>query len=368
MQEKLTINDIARLAGVSKATVSRVLNHNPSVDPALSERVLRIIEEHGFTPNITARGLAGGRTRLIGVLTPPLTWPAVPEIVRGVAEYIEDTSYEIVLYSISFERDHTDVLDRILAMRLVSGLLAILPGHLSRTLIDRSHHGLPLVMIDDQEEPSAIPWVGIDNLSSAYTATRHLLALGHRRIAHILGPTSYYCVMERYQGYRQALAEAGVAIDPALVFQGNFDIASGRQCAAQVFARDRSAWPSAIFASNDQMAYGILEIAKQEHIRVPEDIAVVGFDDNMLSAYVRPPLTTIHQPFTEMGRTAGQILLTMIEPNHPIAQAHAKRYGELGISPQGTDLETHQPIHIQLPTSIVIRASSGALQPMQASP
>jgi LacI family transcriptional regulator len=128
MQDKLTINDIARLAGVSKATVSRVLNHNSSVDPTLSERVRRIVEEYGFVPNVTARGLAGGRTRLIGVLAPPLTWPAVPEIMRGVADYIEDTSYEVVLYSINFERDHADVLDRILALRMVSGLLAILQG------------------------------------------------------------------------------------------------------------------------------------------------------------------------------------------------------------------------------------------------
>src|SRR5215469_8627501 len=227
MQDKLTINDIARLAGVSKATVSRVLNQNPTVDAELSERVKRIIEAYGFVPNVTARGLAGGRTRLIGVLAPPLTWPAVPEILRGVAEYIEDTAYEVVLYSITFERDHADVLDRILALRMVSGLLAILPGKLARHLIDHSQHGLPLVMIDDQEEPSNIPWVGIDNRSSAYAATRYLLDLGHRRIAHLLGPTSYYCVMERYQGYCQALREVAITPDPALVLQGEFDAPAG---------------------------------------------------------------------------------------------------------------------------------------------
>jgi len=289
MQDKLTINDIARLAGVSKATVSRVLNQNPTVDAELSERVKRIIEAYGFVPNVTARGLAGGRTRLIGVLAPPLTWPAVPEILRGVAEYIEDTAYEVVLYSITFERDHADVLDRILALRMVSGLLAILPGKLARHLIDHSHHGLPLVMIDDQEEPSNIPWVGIDNRSSAYAATRYLLDLGHRRIAHLLGPTSYYCVMERYQGYCQALREAAITPDPALVLQGEFDAASGRRCAARIFARDRQDWPTAIFAGNDQMAYGILEVAEQWGVQVPEEVAVVGFDDN-------PPTCDLHSP------------------------------------------------------------------------
>ncbi len=359
MQEKLTINDIARLAGVSKATVSRVLNDNPTVDPDLRERVQRIVEEYGFVPNVTARGLAGGRTRLIGVLAPPLTWPAVPEIMRGVAEYIEDTSYEVVLYSINFERDHADVLDRILALRMVSGLLAILPGQLARHLIDRAHHGLPLVMIDDQEEPSAIPWVGIDNQSSAYIATRHLLDLGHRRIAHVLGPKSYYCVMERYQGFCQALQEAGLAPDPALLLQGEFDVASGRRCAAHIFARDRQDWPTAVFAGNDQMAYGILEIAEQSGVRVPDDIAVVGFDDNLLSAYMRPPLTTMHQPFIEMGRKAGEILLTMIEPDHLITTQQQKGGDQHPAPVDQADLAAGQPPRIRLPTNLIVRESTG---------
>jgi LacI family transcriptional regulator len=357
MQDKLTINDIARLAGVSKATVSRVLNQNPTVDAELSERVRRIVEEYGFVPNVTARGLAGGRTRLIGVLAPPLTWPAVPEIMRGVAEYIEDTLYEVVLYSINFERDHADVLDRILALRMVSGLLAILPGKLARHLIDQSNHGLPLVMIDDQEEPANIPWVGIDNRSSAYMATHYLLELGHRRIAHVLGPKGYYCVMERYQGFCQALHGAELAPDPALVLQGEFDVASGRECAALLFSRDRQDWPTAIFAGNDQMAYGILEVAEQWGVRVPEDVAIVGFDDNLLSAYMRPPLTTVRQPFIEMGRIAGEILLTMIEPDHHLAIEQQKGVDTAATARSFGDPPV-PPARIQLPTSLIVRESS----------
>src|SRR5271166_3439474 len=128
MHEKITIQDIARLAGVSKATVSRVLNHYPSVSPAVKERVMRIVQEYDFVPNAVATGLAGGKTHLVGVLSPPLTWAGTSEMLRGIAEYIEDTSYELVLYSIRFERNHVDILDRILAMRMLSGLIAILPG------------------------------------------------------------------------------------------------------------------------------------------------------------------------------------------------------------------------------------------------
>lgn len=367
MQEKLTIQDIAHLAGVSKATVSRVLNHNPSVNAELSERVTRIIQEHNFVPNATATGLAGGRVHLIGVLAPPLTWPAVPAILGGVASYIENTPYEMVLYSISNERNHSDVLDRILAMRMISGLLAIYPGALSQHLAARFQQGLPLVMIDDQEKPGCIPWVGINNVESAYEATAHLLQLGYRRIAHILGHQNYYCTSERLQGYYQALQDAGITPDPALLLQGNFETSSGRQCAATLFSRDKSAWPDAIFVGNDQMAYGVLEVAEQQGIRIPEDIAVIGFDDNIFSAHKRPPLTTIRQPFAEMGNKACEILLTMIDLDH---RAHTERLA--GYPPQASDgplenLTMDHLIRVQLATSLVMRASSGALRPLSTN-
>jgi LacI family transcriptional regulator len=361
MQGKLTIQDIARLAGVSKATASRVLNRNPSVDPALRERVQQVIREHSFVPNITATGLAGGRTRLLGVLTPPMTWPAVPEILRGVARYIEDTNYEIVLYSVSFERNHVDVLDNILAMRMVAGLLAIFPGELSHHLINRFHQGLPLVMIDDQEEPTSVPWVGIDNASGAYQATRHLLDMGHTRIAYMQGPQSYCCVVERYQGYCQALQEVDITPDPALLLQGSFDSASGRQCALELFARDKADWPSAIFAGNDQMAYGILEVAGQQGIRIPEDISLVGFDDNMLSAHIKPALTTVQQPFFEIGYTAIEMLLTKLDPDHFSTKDRQMTHLRQRAS---RDVVESVPERIQLPTTLVVRASSAAYRPL----
>lgn len=359
MQEKLTIQDIARLAGVSKATVSRVLNRRVPVSIELSERVMRVVQEHSFVPNVTATGLAGGKTRLVGVLAPPLTWPAVPEMLRGVAEYIEDTPYEIVLYSIRFDRNHSDVLDRILSMRMASGLLAILPGELFPHLTEHFQRGLPLVIIDDQEKPMYIPWVGIDNVNGAYEATRYLLELGHRRIAYFQGPEHYYCARERYQGYLKALQESNIAPDPDLLFHGRFDEPSGRECARELFARPKEQWPSALFASNDQMAYGVLHYAEQAGVHVPQDIALVGFDDNLLSAHMRPPLTTIRQPFFHMGYKAIELLLSNIDPDHRNAPGQPKGYTppELEGVPEGLDGD--YPQRIQLPTSLVIRASSG---------
>ncbi len=364
MQEKLTIQDIARLAGVSKATVSRVLNNNPSVDSALAERVMGVVREYHFVPNVTATGLAGGRSRLIGVLAPPLTWPAVPEIMHGIAEYLENTSYEVVLYSIGFERNHSDVLDHILNMRMVAGLLAIFPGELSRHLADRFQHGLPLVMIDDQEEPASLPWVGIDNVASAYEATRYLLEAGHRRIAHILGPQNYYCAVERYQGYRQALQDAGIAVDPTLLFQGTFEPASGRQCAMELFSRERGEWPTALFVANDQMAYGVLEIAEQQGVGIPEEIAVVGFDDNSFSAHIRPALTTIQQPFSQMGRKACEVLLAMIDASHHTEKKWSKRSTPQELEPSLESVPLTPPVRIQLPTRLIVRASSSVTRPL----
>ncbi len=173
MSNKLTIRDIAQLAGVSTATVSRVLNNKPDVDPATRERVMQVVHEHGFVPSVTASSLAGGRSPLLGVLVPSLTWPLMPQIMQSIAEVIEQTSYELVLYSISHRTDRSELLDRILATRLIDGLLAIYPDGIasaesaehphreaSTHLLEIYERGFPVVMLDDQSLPGPVPWVG----------------------------------------------------------------------------------------------------------------------------------------------------------------------------------------------------------------
>ncbi len=361
MGSKPTIQDIARLAGVSKATVSRVLNQKSNVDPVTRERVLRVMKEQGYVPSITATGLAGGRSRLIGVLTPPITWPGVPEIMSGVAATLARSSYEMVLYGFTPEHDPSDVLDRILAMKLTSGLLAILPGGLTEHLIEFYREGLPMVTIDDQEEPNIMPWVGIDNCRGGYLATRHLLNLGYRRIAHIHGPQNYRCARERYQGSCQALCEAGITPDPRLLFQGSFELASGFACAETIFSMPPAERPDAIFVGNDQMAYGLLSTAEQYGVRIPEDIAVVGFDDIPISAHMNPPLTTVRQPFIEMGRRAIELLLSLIDPLTAEEQVGngARPLPALNRLP-AKEGEEDEPIRIELDTRLIVRESCGA--------
>ncbi len=187
MPKKCTIDDIARLADVSRTTVSRVLNHKPDVDSATRERILRIIEEQNFVPSTTASGLAGGRSRLIGMLIPAWAWPLIPDLTPGIVEVVKQTPYELVLYSINdedIERDRSEVINRLLASELTAGLLAIFPAHVSQHLTRLYKQGFPIVIIDDQEV-QVTPWVGADNSTGAYNAVRHLISLGHRRIAHI---------------------------------------------------------------------------------------------------------------------------------------------------------------------------------------
>ncbi len=356
MADKLTIVDIARLAGVSKATVSRVINQKPDVDPETRERILQIMADAGFVPSIAATGLAG-RSRLLGVLVPSLSWPFIGEIMRGVAEMIATSPYELVLYCITHPHDGTSIFERILETRLTSGLLAILPGELTDHLHALYAQGFPVVMIDDQGHPTQLPWIGSDNHQGAYAATQHLIQLGHRRIGFIMGPERYRCSMERYEGFVQALHDHNLSIDPALILSGNFEPASGRAGAEQFLALAEP--PTAIFASNDEMACGVIACAEARGVRVPDELAVVGFDDIPFPIPWQSTLTTVRQPFFEMGQRGLKQLLQLISASN-------RRQGATPVLP-ATDSAKAAPLRIQLPTQLIVRESCGAALPQSAA-
>lgn len=359
MPKKVTIDDIARLAGVSRTTISRVLNHKPDVDPATREHILRIIEEQNFVPSSTASGLAGGRSRLIGILIPAWAWPLIPDLTPGIVEAVKQTPYELVLYSINdedIERDRSDVINRLLASQLTAGLLAIYPDRASQHLTRLYKQGFPIVIIDDQEV-QVTPWVGADNTTGAYEAVRHLIKLGHRRIAHIQGPPEYLVSHDRYNGYRKALLESGITPDPSLVLEGDFLPPSGRACASKFFALPPEERPTAIFAASDQMAYGVLNAAEDFGLSIPRDVALVGFDDDAPSAHTRPALTTVRQPYFEMGQRGIELLLSMLESSANLIAPLEKTVAGRG---KGTPSTDPQPVRIQFPTSLIVRESCGA--------
>ena len=366
MGTKLTIRDIARLAGVSKSTVSRVLNQSASVDAATRELVLRVMKQHDFIPSIAATGLRG-RSKLIGVIVPALTWELMLEIIMSIGQVIEKTPYEIILYCCPAEKDYSEIVDRILATKLIGGLLAMNNAQSLEHLIALHEQGLPVVLVNTPATRVNLPLVVAANYSGAYQAVRHLLQLGHRRIAYIQGPLAFACCHDRYQGYCDALRDVGLSFDPVLCQQGHFSSNSGRVAAEALFALDEP--PTAIFAGNDHTAYGVLDVAKERGIRIPEDVALVGFDDIPPSAQTHPALTTIHQPFRDMGRCATELLLSLLDPQYVFPSywaSFAASYLPSGTLNSEEEEGMEKPLQIQLPTNLVVRESCGIVSADEA--
>jgi LacI family transcriptional regulator len=353
MAYRVTIQDIARLAGVSKTTVSRVINQKPDVDVVTRERIMRIMDEYDFIPNAAASGLAGGHTHLLGVLVPSLTWPLMPQIMLGIGESVEQSTYEVVLYSMGQQQDYPVVLDQIVNSRLIAALLAIFPGKAKDHLLRLHEQGFPVVMIDDQSPPSPLPSVGTDHRAAAKEAVRHLIELGHRDIAHISGPLAYKVSRDRQVGYLEALHRASIDVPPDFILEGDFKPPSGVVCGHRLLEARRR--PTAIFAANDEMAYGVMQAADDLGLRIPDDVALVGFDDIASSAHMRPPLTTVRQPFYGMGQRSVSLLLSLAEasrtrvPPSPLSN----REHTLDMPPASPE-----PIRIQLPSTLIVRASS----------
>jgi len=330
--QRVTIREIADRAGVSIATVSRVLNERGDVSPETRDLVRRVIHENGYTANRSARGLSAGRTGLVGVLV-PLVFPAYfAGLLAGAAEALAERDMQIVLSPTQnmLERE-VSVLDRMHG--LTDGSLIILPQESSVELARLLDSGYRFVVLDPlMALDERIPSVSAAHTSGADQAMRHLLQLGHHRIAQITGPAGWVATEGRRRGYRAALASAGILPDPALEVEALPEIDPGRQAAERLLALPHP--PSAIFAFNDNIAIGAIQAARARGLRVPEDLSVVGFDDVEHATIVSPALTTVRQPLVEMGRTAVSLLMRLLD---------------------GQRFET---LHIELATRLVVRDST----------
>jgi LacI family transcriptional regulator len=305
-----SIRDVAQRANVSTATVSHVINGTRYVSPELTKRVQSVMEELSYRPDAVARSLRRRETLTIGLLIPSVEIPFFASVAYSVERAAADNGYNIILCNSEWRPAEERIHLKDLIARRVDGLICISAGMNAEQIAPVIEADTPVVTFERPMLDTGLDAVGIDNLKGGYIATKHLLELGHRRIAAITGLTISTLSSERLQGYRSALIEAGLAVDSSLVFYGDYLPQTGRLAMEHFLSLPEK--PTAVFAFNDMMALGVLRTLNDHALQVPEDMAVVGFDGIHSSQYMSPALTTVRQPISEMGRLAVELLLDRI--------------------------------------------------------
>lgn len=330
----VTIADVAEIAQVSKMSVSRVMNGQPGVSDKTRQRILEVIEQTGYVPN-SGPNLRPVGSKLIALLVPDITTTYMGEILRGVSGAAERLNYGLMLYTqgAMSNLQRTSYYLSILSSSLVDGVLLVVPHDYEVIVNDLKQHDLPYVIIDHHSNRGDEPSVIATNRKGVLDAMRHLLALGHRRIGFITGRMDIACSHDRLQGYRDGLAEVRLPFDPALVREGDFLQASGFQNTQSLLQIAEP--PTAIIASNDIMALGAMDAAKDAGLIIGHDLSIIGFDDIDMASQTYPPLTTIRQPLAAMGETALDILVTLLQKRTVLSPRR------------------------ELPTELIIRGSTG---------
>jgi LacI family transcriptional regulator len=329
--DQVTIVDVAREAGVSYTTVSRVLNNKDNVKPETRERVLTAMTRLGYVVDQRARSLAGGRSQVIGLLVHDVGTAYIGEIIRGIDAELASAQYDLLLYTTHRRKMKESAYVITLTRGMADGLLLVLPRDPGSYLETLRQYRFPHVLIDHRGGDNEAPAVAAANWQGAYKATEYLIELKHRRIGFITGAMDQICSKDRLAGYKTALTDHGITFDPELVQEGDFFQPLGYAGASTML--DLPHPPTAIFASNDVSAFGVMEAVREHGLRIPDDVSVLGFDDIPQAAHVHPPLTTVLQPLEEMGRKATRMLLEHIKD--PLCPAE----------------------RVELPTELVLRQS-----------
>jgi LacI family transcriptional regulator len=330
------LEDIGRLAGVSRSTVSRVINDDPHVAADTRAKVLEIIKQANYQPNMAARGLAAGRTQILGIVIPRgvadlFSDPYFPLLIQAISSACNALDYSVMLWLAEPEHERR-MIRKILYSGLIDGAI-VACALMDDPVVDAfAEAQLPFILVGRHPSGGPVSYVDVDNVSAARDIVMHLLRLGHRRVATISGPRNMVPGVDRLEGYVTALRQRGLAPDPNLMVEGDFTEAGGQAAMQRLLPHA----PEAVFAASDMMAVGALRALREAGRRVPEDVAVVGFDDMPFAARTDPALTTVRQPIHRTGVTAAETLIDMIV--HPDAI----------------------PRRIILPTEIAVRESCGS--------
>jgi len=334
-----TLEEVARLAGVSRSTASRVINDHPNVQPETRERVWQAIRESGYQPHAVARSLVTNRTQIIGMIIPEavttlFTDPFFPLLLRGATEVCNSHQYQLMLSLFTARADQQGMYQRVLRNGYLDGVI-VASASLDDPLIpDLLRDRIPFVSVGRHPNERVL-YVDVDNVAGARMAVEHLIRLGHQRIATITGRLDMAAGQDRLEGYRQALKAHHIPVDEGLIVEGDFTEGSGMVGMQRLLSTS----PSAVFAASDMMAIGALKALHKAGWQVPQDIALVGFDDIPAASAVEPALTTVRQPIERLGSMAVEVLLSVLE----------------------TSLQEEVPAQrIVLPTELVVRASCGS--------
>jgi DNA-binding LacI/PurR family transcriptional regulator len=309
---RVSIKDIAKAAGVSHPTVSRALSDSPLISEETKVRIQRLAQEMGYSPNALARGLVTRQTYSVGMVVTTIADPFVAEVVQGIEATAHDHGYTVILCNSESTPEREIASVEMLRSKRVDGVIVTASRVGALYLEYLELIGGPIVLINNHNEESGRYTfsVSVDNRHGGRLAAGHLVQLGHRRIAYVAGPANHSSDLDRLAGYRQALAEGGIEPDPALVVPGNGRPDGGEEALQAILALDPR--PTAVFCYNDMTAIGLIHAARQAGLAIPQDVAVVGFDDILFAAYLYPPLTTIAQPKVEMGQQAMHMMLALI--------------------------------------------------------
>ncbi len=329
----LTLEDIARMSGVSRSTVSRVLNGDPNVKDQTRTKVQDILQSVQFQPNLAARGLAAGHSRVLGLVIPVrvshiFADPYFPLLIQGVATACNALDYSVMLWLAEPEYERKTI-SQIIYNGIVDGVV-VSSMQLDDPLIDKlCESGRPFITVGRNPNNERVSYVDVDNRVGAYQAVSHLLRTGRRRVATITGPINTIGSQDRYLGYLDAMHERGVPVYPELTAEGEFSDITGYLSMKHLLQQQ----PDAVFVASDAMAIAAMRAIGEAALHIPEDIAVIGFDDIPPAATCKPPLTTVRQPIQKTGAVAVETLIDLIEHPDP------------------------QPRRIVLPTELVIRSS-----------
>jgi LacI family transcriptional regulator len=334
-----TLEEVARLAHVSRSTVSRVINDQPNVRAETKQRVWQAIRDSGYRPHAVARSLVTNRTHIIGIVIPEavttvFTDPFFPLLLRGTTEVCNIHEYQLLLSLFTAPAQQEEMCQRVLRSGYLDGVIvasAVVDDPLIPSML---RDGVQLVSIGRHPNPH-VHYVDGDNVGGARMAVEHLIGLGHRRIGTITGRLGMTAAQDRLEGYRQALQTHGISVDDDLISEGDFSERSGVMGMQALLP----AAPTAVFVASDSMAIGALKALREAGRQVPHDIALVGYDDIPIASLVEPGLTTVRQPIERMGSMAAELLVTMLD------------------SPTDEETSAHRII---LPTELVIRASCGS--------